>query len=83
LVGPPDTKRALIDFLLKKGYNKNEIEKAGLAIKTDFEYFDRFRGRIIFPIFDVNSQVIGFGGRIFKRKEGPKYINTPNYPNLR
>jgi DNA primase len=73
----PDTKRALIDFLLTKGYNKNEIEKAGLAIKTDFEYFDRFRGRIIFPIFDVNSQVIGFGGRIFKRKEGPKYINTP------
>jgi DNA primase len=75
----PETKRALIDFLVKKGYKKEEVEKAGLAIKTEFhEYFDRFRGRIIFPIFDINSQVIGFGGRIFKKEEGAKYINTPN-----
>ena len=75
----PDTKRALVDFLVKRGYKKDEIEGAGLSIKTEtHEYFDRFRGRIIFPIFDINSQVIGFGGRIFKRKEGAKYINTPN-----
>jgi DNA primase len=75
----PETKRALIDFLVKKGYKKDEVEKAGLAIKTEsHEYFDRFRGRIIFPIFDINSQVIGFGGRIFKREQGAKYINTPN-----
>ena len=42
--------------------------------------YDRFRGRIIFPIFDLNSQVIGFGARIFKeadKKETAKYINTP------
>jgi len=75
----PETKRALIDFLVKKGYKKDEVEKAGLAIKTEsHEYFDRFRGRIIFPIFDINSQVIGFGGRIFKKEQGAKYINTPN-----
>jgi len=75
----PETKKALIDFLIKRGYNKNEVEKAGLAIKTEtHEIFDRFRGRIIFPIFDLNSQVIGFGGRIFKKEQGAKYINTPN-----
>jgi len=75
----PETKRALLDFLVKKGYKRDEIEKAGLAIKTETqEYFDRFRGRIIFPIFDLNSQVIGFGGRIFKKDQGAKYINTPN-----
>jgi DNA primase len=75
----PETKRSLVDFLLKKGYKIDEVEKAGLAIKTESQlYFDRFRGRIIFPIFDLNSQVVGFGGRIFKKEEGAKYINTPN-----
>jgi DNA primase len=75
----PETKKSLIDFLVKKGYKENEIEKAGLAIKTEtHEYFDRFRGRIIFPIFDLNSQVVGFGGRIFKKEKEAKYINTPN-----
>jgi len=68
-----------LTFWLKRGYKKDEVEKAGLAIKTEtHEYFDRFRGRIIFPIFDINSQVIGFGGRIFKKEQGAKYINTPN-----
>jgi DNA primase len=75
----PDTKRSLLDFLSKNGYKKSEIEKAGLSIRTESqEYFDRFRGRIIFPIFDLNSQVIGFGGRIFQKQETAKYINTPN-----
>ena len=75
----PETRRSLVDFLSKKGYKRDEIERAGLAIKTEtHEYFDRFRGRIIFPIFDINSQVIGFGGRIFKKEQGAKYINTPN-----
>ncbi len=75
----PKTFDSLIKFLVSKGYKKEEIEKAGLAIKTESgKYYDRFRGRIIFPIFDLNSQVIGFGGRIFKEEEGAKYINTPN-----
>ena len=79
----PDTWQGLSDFLVSKGYNREEVIKAGLAVeseKTENPY-DRFRGRIIFPIFDLNSQVIGFGGRVFKETEKEdiaKYINTPN-----
>jgi len=91
----PDIWQALSDFLVSKGYKREEIAKAGLALKSEKtqNYYDRFRGRIIFPIFDFNSQVIGFGGRLLSthhpfspptrpKEEIPsevaKYINTPN-----
>ena len=80
----PETWHGLSDFLAKKGFKKEEIEEAGLAIKNEKgNVYDRFRGRIIFPIFDINSQVIGFGGRVFGKAEEKtvaKYINTPNTP---
>jgi len=78
----PDVWQGLSDFLTSQGYKKEEIEKAGLALTSEQgSFYDRFRGRIIFPIFDLNSQIIGFGGRIFKEKdktEIAKYVNTPN-----
>ena len=78
----PDSWQGLSDFLIGKEYKKEEVEKAGLSIKNDQgSFYDRFRGRIIFPIFDLNSQVVGFGGRVFKEKdkaEVAKYVNTPN-----
>jgi DNA primase len=78
----PDVWQGLSDFLTSRGYKKEEIEKAGLGISSEVgSFYDRFRGRIIFPIFDLNSQVIGFGGRVFKEKdktEIAKYVNTPN-----
>jgi DNA primase len=76
----PESWQGLLNFLVSRGYKKEEIEKTGLAIKSEQgSYYDRFRARIIFPIFDLNSQVIGFGGRVFKEKEkSAKYINTPN-----
>ncbi len=78
----PDTWQGLSDFLNSQGYQKGEIEKAGLALAGEQgSFYDRFRGRIIFPIFDLNSQVVGFGGRVFKDKdkaEVAKYMNTPN-----
>ncbi len=78
----PDTWQGLSDFLVSQGYQREEIEKAGLVVKNETgNYYDRFRGRIIFPIFDLNSQVIGFGGRVFGEKskdEIAKYVNTPN-----
>jgi len=85
----PDSWNSLSDFLVSKGYKKEEIERAGLVIKNESgNFYDRFRGRIIFPVFDLNSQVIGFGGRIFSvnqrinQRESAstiaKYVNTPN-----
>jgi len=68
----PDTWQGLSDFLVSRGYARDEIVKAGLAVKSEKgnNPYDRFRGRIIFPIFDLNSQVIGFGARIFPAKGG-------------
>jgi DNA primase len=81
------------DFLIKalgaKGFKAEELEKAGLAIKSpeSNSWYDRFRSRIIFPITDANGRVIGFSGRIFepealsRKSEAEaaeaKYINTP------
>jgi len=81
----PDVWQGLSDFLVGRGYKREEAEKAGLSLKSEKtgNYYDRFRGRIIFPIFDLNSQVVGFGGRIFKKtirtdgQEEAKYINSP------
>jgi len=76
----PDAWQGLLDFLISRGYNKEDIEKTGLALKSEKgKYYDRFRGRIIFPVFDSQYQVIGFGGRILKKDEKQaKYLNTSN-----
>jgi DNA primase len=73
------------EFAKKKGYGSKEILESGLAIKSkkgSQEVYDRFRGRIMFPIKDVVGKTIGFGGRIINsdgkdRKQAAKYINTP------
>ncbi len=69
-------------FLKSKGYGDAEMEKAGMIVKSEKargDYYDRFRGRIMFPLFDAAGRVVGFSGRIFgEEKEGVgKYINTP------
>lgn len=72
--------RNLCNFLKSKGFTPAETEKAGLAVKSDAgDYYDRFRGRIMFPLSDSAGRVVGFSGRIFgEEKEGAgKYINTP------
>ncbi len=82
----PDSWQALLSFLTEKGFNMLEIDRAGLAVKKEDGkgFYDRFRGRIIFPVFDLNSQIVGFGGRVFGEKDDEKitakYINTPNTP---
>ncbi len=79
----PDTWQGLSDFLVGRGYKREEIEKAGLSLKSSKsgKYYDRFRGRIMFPIFNLSSQIIGFGGRILEKgeeeKKEAKYINSP------
>jgi DNA primase len=66
--------------LKSKGIPLKTAERAGLMVsRKDGDYYDRFRGRIIFPIFDLNQQIIGFGGRVLDDTL-PKYINTPETP---
>ncbi len=77
----PDKWQVLSDFLVGKGYKREEIVKIGLAIEGEKSQtsYDRFRARIIFPVFDLNSQVIGFGGRLLEGTDDiAKYMNTPN-----
>ncbi|MFA5005294.1 MAG: DNA primase [Candidatus Omnitrophota bacterium] len=70
----------LINFLRSKSINLGSIERSGLALaKENGGYYDRFRNRIIFPIFDVRSRALGFGARVMD-KTLPKYINSPETP---
>ncbi len=72
--------RNLFNYLKGKGYSGDQMEKAGLAVRKDAgDFYDRFRGRIMFPLKDGSARVVGFSGRIFgPEKEGVgKYVNTP------
>ncbi|UII54906.1 DNA primase [Cytobacillus spongiae] len=68
-------------FLTKRKFDPNYMEKAGLIIKREHDgaFFDRFRNRIIFPIFDRNGKTIAFSGRSLG-EEQPKYLNSPETP---
>jgi len=61
-----------------KGYSLKDLERCGLIIKRDKSsgYYDRFRNRIMFPIFDIRGRVVGFGGRVLDDSL-PKYLNSP------
>jgi len=72
---------ALLNFFQKKNISPGLLEKAGLVLrrtKTEGHY-DRFRGRIIFPIFTPTGKVVAFGGRTIIDQE-PKYLNSPDTP---
>ena len=60
----PDEWRSLGDFLAKKGVSENVMEKAGLIVRSPKGFYDRFRGRVMFPITDSSGRVIAFSGRI-------------------
>ncbi|MEX2234444.1 MAG: DNA primase [Cyclobacteriaceae bacterium] len=64
---------------IAKGYSEDMLEKSGLLIKKeDGKKYDRFRGRVIFPVHNLSGKVIAFGARILtKEKDQPKYINSP------
>src|ERR1035437_2106664 len=67
------------DEALKNGYKIEFLEKTGLTIVNDSgKQYDRFRGRVMFPIHNLSGRVIGFGGRILKADpKSPKYVNSP------
>ncbi len=75
----PDIWDALTQTALTEGYNIQFLEQTGLTIlKENDKFYDRFRGRVMFPIHSFTGRVIGFGGRTLKTdKAVPKYVNSP------
>lgn len=62
---------------LEKGYTKEILVAAGLIIEKEEKTYDRFRGRVIFPIHNITGKVIAFGARTLQSDKGAKYINSP------
>lgn len=82
----PDQWDLLTQYLLKKGFGIDDLVASGMTIKRERAnaqsgkgFYDRFRGRIMFPIRDVHGNVVGFTGRVLveTEKSGGKYVNTP------
>ncbi len=79
----PDDYEMTHQFLLKKGYAHAQILQSGLALAKDTSMnriYDRFRGRLMFPVFDSLGRVVGFGGRALRADQEPKYLNSPETP---
>ncbi|WCO02172.1 DNA primase [Psychroserpens ponticola] len=69
---------AFTDAALKKGYQLEFLNKTGLTIVKEEKKFDRFKGRVMFPIHSMSGRILGFGGRILKTdKKAAKYLNSP------
>lgn len=74
----PDQWSAFTDEALSKGYQLEFLEKSGLTIVKEDKKFDRFKGRVMFPIHSMSGRVLGFGGRILTQdKKAAKYLNSP------
>ena len=77
----PKSWNELRDYLVNKGFSREELLVAGLLSEGEKGAYDRFRGRLVWPIRDVTGQTIGFGARkLFDDDKGPKYLNTPETP---
>jgi len=73
--------RELYTYLTGKGFKDSELEKAGLVKKTEKGFYDRFRGRIMFPMSDSSGRIVAFSGRIFVDDgKSAKYLNSPETP---
>ena len=69
---------ALYKYLIDNKFNEEHVSKAGLILENNNKKYDRFRGRLMFPIHNISGKVIAFGARLIKdEKNQPKYINSP------
>jgi DNA primase len=74
----PDSWESLSLYLRQKGASQQQIDRSGLVVKKEEGgSYDRFRGRLMFPVLDVQGRPIAFGGRTLKADETAKYINSP------
>ena len=78
----PDSYQALKNHLIEQGYEESDLIAAGLTNQrsiADKTSYDRFRNRLMFPLFNAQGQPVGFAGRIIEQGE-PKYLNSPDTP---
>ena len=76
----PDTWRSLADYIEGSGSSLKLAEQAGLIVSgKEGSFYDRFRGRLIFPIENIFGEIVAFGGRVMEKGE-PKYLNSPESP---
>ena len=73
-----DSWNSLIYHLRRMGLKEDALQEAGLVLKSEKKgtFYDRFRNRVMFPVFDIKGRVIGFGGRVLDDSK-PKYLNSP------
>ncbi len=77
----PNEWRTLFDHLMKKKYPEALLKLAALIQQSPKgNYYDTFRGRLLFPILNLQNKTIAFGGRLIADQEGPKYLNSPETP---
>jgi DNA primase len=74
--------RGLVRAFDRHSFTAEQLDASGLVMKreSDGGYFDRFRGRLMFPIHNESGKVIGFGGRALEAEDNPKYLNSPETP---
>lgn len=72
----------LLRFAKTKDVDLRTLNSAGLVVKSEKKegYYDRFRDRLIFPISNLSGRIVGFGGRVLKEEDEPKYLNSPETP---
>ena len=68
-------RNTLANILIKK-FKSEDLSKSGLIGKSDYGYYDLFRERIMFPLYDLNGKVVAYSGRIYDKKDNSKYFNT-------
>lgn len=78
----PHSSKIIVQVLQQEGFTTEELIESGIFyLNNDNELIDRFRGRIIFPLRNANTEVVGFSGRIYEEASNlqqPKYLNSPN-----
>ncbi len=78
----PGSRTAIKDYLTKRGFRSDEMVASGMLIGGEdiAEPYDRFRHRVMFPIYDLKGRVIAFGGRALDPDAPAKYLNSPETP---
>ena len=76
----PESSKFLFNAVKSEGFESETYEKSGLFGGSSSDFYDRFRSRIMFPIWNTSSKVVGFGGRVFASDDPAKYMNSPETP---